>query len=149
MNATVRLADRKDAAGMALLLGELGYPSPVAQVEGRITRHLGSEESTVFVAEVDGRIVGFASFHRIPLLHTEGYLGRITALVVAQSHRKQGIGRRLVVAVEEVAWSRSCTRMEVTSGDQRPEAHAFYQSVGYAPDIRRFIKRRGASPPSG
>lgn len=34
-----------------------------------------------------------------------------------------------------------CVKVEVTSGDHRPEAHAFYQALGFKIDERRFIKR--------
>ena len=31
-------------------------------------------------------------------------------------------------------------RVEVTSGDHRPAAHAFYQAIDYAVDERRFVE---------
>jgi hypothetical protein len=30
--------------------------------------------------------------------------------------------------------------VELTSGDQRAEAHAFYEAVGYRQETRRFLK---------
>jgi hypothetical protein len=49
----------------------------------------------------------------------------------------------LVDAADQLFISSGCIRAEVTSGDQRPEAHAFYQAQGYMPNERRFIKRYG------
>ena len=68
-------------------------------------------------------------------------LGRITSLVVDPGHRQCGIGRLLVAAVEEFGRAHGCIRFEVTSGDHRPEAHAFYEHLGYKLDCRRFVKR--------
>lgn len=139
-SARIRSAQAGDAAAVAELLAALGYPSPVAHVERRIADCAGSAGTAVFVAESAQRVVGALSFHCIPLFHAEGFLGRITSLVVAPDSRERGIGRLLVAAAEEFAWAHGCTRVEVTSGDHRPEAHAFYEHLGYQLDCRRFIK---------
>jgi GNAT superfamily N-acetyltransferase len=78
----------------------------------------------------------------IPLMHADGYLGRVTSLVVAESNRRQGLGRLLLSTAEEYAWSNGCSRMEITSGDHRPDTHAFYEHLGYQVDCRRFIRNR-------
>ena len=59
----------------------------------------------------------------------------------------RGVGRALVAAVERWAWSVSARRLQVTSGDHRPGAHAFYQAVGYALDERRFVKHAPEKTP--
>jgi GNAT superfamily N-acetyltransferase len=77
----------------------------------------------------------------------DGFLGRVTSLVVTERERGRGIGRRLLAAVEEYAWSNGCLRIEITSGDHRPETHRFYERVGYQLDCRRFIRFRPWSDP--
>jgi GNAT superfamily N-acetyltransferase len=52
------------------------------------------------------------------------------------------LGRRLVAEPEEFAWNNGCARIEITSGDHRPDAHGFYEAIGYFQDCRRFIKKR-------
>jgi GNAT superfamily N-acetyltransferase len=136
----IRDAQRDDAPAVAELLTALGYPSPVAHVAQRIVDCAASGNTAVFVAESAQRIVGVASFHCIPLFHADGFLGRITSLVVSPGYRQRGIGRLLVAAAEKFAWARGCSRIEVTSGDHRPDAHAFYEHLGYQLDCRRFIK---------
>ncbi|RYF39943.1 MAG: GNAT family N-acetyltransferase [Cytophagaceae bacterium] len=139
-NAIIRNARCHDALAVAGLLATLGYPSLVEDVEQRIADCEDSVHTIVFVAESDSHIVGALSFHCIPLFHAEGYLGRITSLIVAPDYRQRGIGRLLVFAAEQFAWSRRCIRVEVTSGDHRSETHAFYEHLGYQLDCRRFIK---------
>ena len=136
----IRRARSDDAFAAAELLAALGYPSPVAHIERRIADCTTSNGTAVFVAESVQRIVGLISFHCIPLFHADGCLGRITSLVVAPDCRQRGIGRLLVAAAEEFAWAHGCIRVEVTSGDHRPDAHAFYEHLGYQLDCRRFIK---------
>lgn len=139
--AVIRGARRGDAPAVAELLAALGYPSPVEHIERRIADCAGSISTTVLVAGLAETIVGVISIHCIPLFHADGFLGRITSLVVAAEYRQHGIGRLLVAAAEEFGWAHGCTRVEVTSGDHRPDAHAFYERVGYKLDCRRFIKQ--------
>ena len=139
--AVGRIARSDDAPAVAGLLTALGYPSPVEHIERRIADRAASVDTVVFVAELAQRVVGVISFHCIPLFHADGALGRITSLVVDPGHRQCGIGRLLVAAVEEFGRAHGCIRFEVTSGDRRPEAHAFYEHLGYKLDCRRFVKR--------
>jgi len=139
---TIRKAIPSDAAQIASLLGELGYPATETFVCDRLAYLAPRTEDSVFVADFHGEIAGFLSFHILPLFHVEGGLGRITALAVSSRFQRRGIGKELVSAAESFAWSNGCIRIEVTSGDHRPDAHAFYEAVGYRIDIRRFIKSR-------
>ncbi|RYD73986.1 MAG: GNAT family N-acetyltransferase [Verrucomicrobiaceae bacterium] len=136
----VREAVAEDALQIAGLLGALGYPSTETLVRDRLAHLSVRAEDAVFVADYAGELAGFLSFHISPLFHAEGCLGRITALAVSTRFQRSGIGRQLVAAAEQFAWTHGCVRIEVTSGDHRLDAHAFYEAVGFRMDIRRFIK---------
>jgi GNAT superfamily N-acetyltransferase len=129
-------------SAVANLLTELGYPATVEQVRQRLAIH-HPPETIVLVAAIRERLVGLASFHRIVLIHMDGFLGRVTSLVVTERERGRGIGRRLLAAVEEYAWSNGCLRIEITSGDHRPDTHRFYERVGYKLDSRRHSSGSG------
>lgn len=136
----IREAQDTDGSAIADLLGELGYPNEASFVEGRLQLVAGSAGDRVLVAERDGEVLGFVSLHLMPLFHQEGDLCRITAVAVSGSARRQGVGRRLVGAAEEFADANGAIRVEITSGEHRPVAHAFYRQVGYAEEGRRFVK---------
>jgi GNAT superfamily N-acetyltransferase len=138
----VRYARRQDAPAIAGLLAVLGYPSSTAQVEERVAQRYNAATDAVFVADVSGKVVGLLTFHCTPLIHVDGFLGRITSLVVAADFRRHGVGKKLIAAAEKFGWSHGCERIEVTSGDHREDAHAFYGSVGFRADCRRFLKDR-------
>lgn len=141
--AIIRRARRSDARAISGLLTALGYPSQPFEVEKRMADGDTLPGTVVFVAESSARVIGVVSFHCIPLFHADGYLGRITSMVVDPEFRRRGIGRLLVSSAEKFGWEHGCTRMEVTSGDHRADAHAFYEHLGYQVDCRRFIKRGG------
>jgi ribosomal protein S18 acetylase RimI-like enzyme len=69
----------------------------------------------------------------------------MTTLVISSKFQRYGIGRRLIAEAEMLAWEHGCGRIEITSGDQRGDAHAFYEAVGYEQVSRRFIKFRPLS----
>ena len=142
MTPTIRRADVADAAQVAGCLAELGYGTPAALVADKLAAFAGSRTDAVFVA-VRGpgeSLAGVVSVHVLPLFHAPGNVARITALAVRRQAQGSGVGRALVAAAEAFAWASECRRIEVTSGDHRAGAHAFYQAVGYAVDERRFLK---------
>jgi GNAT superfamily N-acetyltransferase len=61
-----------------------------------------------------------------------------------QLERRRGVGKALVDASEKWAVAQGCKRILVTSGEERHEAHAFYEAMGYHHYARRFAKRIGS-----
>ena len=137
--ATVHEARDRDRAAILGLLAELGYPSDAETLDRRLGR-VGREPSIrMIVAEQDGRIVAFASLHVLHLIERPP-LGRLSAIVVTEPARRGGVGRALVERLEGEARTMGCDRVEVTSGEWRAEAHAFYRELGYEETSKRFIK---------
>jgi GNAT superfamily N-acetyltransferase len=139
-DAQLRGAQERDAAAIAGLLAELGYPASTETIRDRLARVEQDGANCVLVAELAGRVVGLAAFHVIPHLELDEATARLTSLVVAEDARGQGIGRALVERMEAEAREHGCGRIELTSGDQRTEAHAFYRRLGFADRSRRFVK---------
>lgn len=136
----VRLADPRDAQEVATLMTQLGYEITSSMIEKKFTEFSNAPIDEVFVAEMEGRIVGVISCHITSLFHQEGSSGRITSLVIDLRHQGSGVGRSLVREAESFFLSSGCVKSEVTSSEHRPEAHAFYESCGYKQDEHRFIK---------
>ncbi len=146
MRFTVRRAEGRDAAAIAVCLATLGYATPPALVAEKLSALMGNSSDIVLVAEdPTAGIVGVVSVHLVPLFHAAGNLARLTALAVVPGHQRRGVGRALVAAAEAFAWQRDCRRVEVTSGDHREDAHTFYRALGYDMDERRFIKHRSSA----
>ncbi len=137
--AHVRLAAEQDSAAISALLAELAFPADPATVSSRL-RKLDAADETILVAELNGQVVGLATAHVTPVLHRPTPVGRITALVVASSARRRGIGAELVRAAEDHLRKCGCALLELTSNHRLTEAHTFYQRLGFTITSHRFCK---------
>jgi GNAT superfamily N-acetyltransferase len=121
-----------DSADIARLLGQLGYPSTPQEVAARLAVLRADAPATVmWVAELDGAVVGVATAREFPGIHISTPVTWLTVLVVDERVRGRGIGRRLVREAEEWARSRGAARLSLTSAVHRKEAHQFYINLGY------------------
>ena len=128
----------RDAADLATLLGELGYPADEDAVRGRLAG-LSPDHHTL-VADCGGRIGGFIGLLRVRAYETPTPLGYILALSVANSYQRQGLGKALLAAAEEYFRSQGIADIRVNSGLHREEAHRFYEAMGYRKTGYRFRK---------
>ena len=127
----VRRACAADAPRLAALSGELGYPASAEEIAERLARLSGREADVVLVAEsATGEVIGWLHGAEQDLLES-GRRCEILGLVVGDAVRGQGIGRRLVEAVEGWAVGRGLDRMTVRSNVARTSSHPFYERLGY------------------
>ncbi|MGH2850480.1 MAG: GNAT family N-acetyltransferase [Solirubrobacteraceae bacterium] len=143
MRATAELRDATpgDAEAVAELLSEMGYPVSAADAADLLAAFSADAGSRVQVAEVSGALAGLIATHVVPRLDSERRSCRIVDLVVAERHRRNGIGAALIDAAEQEARQQECTRLDLSTGDWRPDAHAFYERMGFASHARALVKR--------
>ena len=130
MGVTVRLAEPRDCASMAELIGQLGYSVSPEEVAARLEA-VHDHGHPVFIAERHGEIAGCLTTSVMQVLHRPAPVGRIAMLVVDETLRGQGIGSALVRAAETALAARGCALMEVTSNFKLTDAHRFYEQLGY------------------
>jgi ribosomal protein S18 acetylase RimI-like enzyme len=136
----VRDARASDAAAIAGLLGELGYPAEAVAVRRRLKRLRRSHGGRALVAAANGCVLGVVGLYTIPLLHRDHSLCRILALCVGADFARRGVGTKLMHAAESVARRAGCHRVELTTAPERATAHKFYRSLGYQQASVRFAK---------
>jgi ribosomal protein S18 acetylase RimI-like enzyme len=140
MTAVLRGVTEADAAPVALLLAELGYPATEAEVGERLRGVAESRTGCVLVAESRGEVVGLIAAELVPYFPNGSTLCRITALVVAAQQRGRGIGEMLVEGATAFAREHRCAGIEITSAEHRGEAHRFYQRLGFTRTSLRFFR---------
>jgi ribosomal protein S18 acetylase RimI-like enzyme len=136
--AAIRSARLDDAPALAGLFTELGFPASSAEMAKRLEAMPQAESA--LVAERNGDVLGVVTVHVTPVLHRPTPVGRLTALVVTEQARGQGIGRMLVAAAEKLLARQGCRLVEVTSNQQLTGAHEFYRRLGFEATSLRFKK---------
>jgi len=143
----IRPATGMDAEAIAILSGQLGYPSTADEIRTRLGEIRARGEGKVLVAELNGVVRGWVHVFGARVLESQPH-AEVGGLVVEEGSRGRGIGRQLIEAAEEWAASMGYARLRVRSNVVRESAHRFYQALGY-PHIKRqavFEKNLGSGP---
>jgi len=94
----------------------------------------GDPNNMVYVAEDDGRVIGCLQVTFIANLTFKG--GRralVEAVRVADSHQGQGLGKRMMEYVIDLARQRGCRLVQLSSNKDRADAIRFYEQLGFQP----------------
>ena len=140
----LRSAVIADADDVARLLTELGYPCEIDDAAERIDAIAANDRQALVLARRDGAVCGLVALDYMYYLPLGTITCRVTALVVTPTAQGLGIGRQLLKEAERRARAGGAARIELTSGSQRTEAHAFYRACGYKDSSVRFVKQLGA-----
>ena len=139
---SVRPAVPGDLAGVVRVLARATADVDVSDGQKAMwARMLATEDLTVLVADGEGEVVGTTSLLVLPNLT---YDCRPTALfepmVVAEAHRRRGVGRLLVEAVLAGARDAGCWKVQVVSHTRHAGdgAYDFYRALGFAGEATGF-----------
>ena len=126
----IRTAEIGDAAEIARLSGELGYPVQAAAVANNLALLLPQATHRVWVAAGSDSLLGWIAAER-RLLVEAGPRVELVSLVVDARTRRSGIGQALVAAVEDWTRAQGLTTLVVRSNVVRVESHPFYAKLGF------------------
>lgn len=137
----IRPATLADAAKLADLLTQLGYPGTEQFIREKILELTGHPDGDLAVAVEEGEVLGFISLHFIPQLGLAGSFARISYLCVDETVRGRGVGGRLETYCEQRARERGCDRIELHCHSRREQAHRFYRRQGYEESPQYLMKK--------
>jgi ribosomal protein S18 acetylase RimI-like enzyme len=131
-----REATTGDAAGIQRLVSELaetvGDAPPVEEaVRKRLGELLETPSARVLVVENGRRIVGAVSFWVKPDLAHGDAVVEVPMLVVAEDHRRTGVGRLLMEEVRSAASENGASLIELVATTANVAAREFYRSLGF------------------
>lgn len=95
-----------------------------------LLRGFGDEKHTLFVAEEDGGLLGFADFWAYPEFLHGGVAGYMNNIFVREGERGRGIGKALLDAVMDEARSMGVVAMHVPVKARNTRAIEFYKKNG-------------------
>ena len=131
MELVIRDAVVEDAPAIAQLNRDgMGYDYPVERTREKLRACLGNPSHKILVAESEGVVVGYVHLEDYDTLYADS-LKNILGIAVAESCRRQGVGKALLQAGEEWAASTGAAGVRLVSGESRKGDHAFYQTLGY------------------
>jgi GNAT superfamily N-acetyltransferase len=116
-------------------------PSDPALARAFLAERLARAESVVFLAERDGRAVGFVQLY--PLFSSTaarpGRLWLLNDLFVAPEARGGGVGRALMERARRLAEETGAVGLELATARANSGAQRLYESLGYRQDDQ-FIR---------
>ena len=113
MAPDIRQATEGDIPQLIPLFADLYKGDLGEHFEEILGQYLAGGGHCVFVGLIGGRIVGvLVGSHRLDIDY-ECRAGFVDALIVAEEHRRQGIGRLLLSRFEEWARGKGCTALQV------------------------------------
>ena len=132
----VRGATVEDAAEIYALVCELAEtvgdaPPREEAVRKRLKELLEEPRACVLVAEGEGGVVGAASLWIKPDLAHGDAVVEVPMLVVAEHHRREGVGRLLMAGVRSVVARNGATLIELVATRANVAAREFYRSLGF------------------
>jgi ribosomal protein S18 acetylase RimI-like enzyme len=106
-------------------LYKVNVGGPNGEYRPQLADALVRENARVLLAEVDNAVVGRITLER------SGDEGELFGFVVAERHRRRGVGTALMDAVESEARLLGCRHMRLTVGKANDEARLLYERRGY------------------
>ncbi len=137
---TVRPYRESDEQDVVTLWGEVFPDAPAwNDPAGNIRLKLGVQSELFLVAVVKSRAVGTA------MAGFDGHRGWVYFVAVEPAHRKRGIGRALMRAVEDGLRRMGCPKLNLQVRASNPTAVRFYERLGYTIEDRVSMGRRLAA----
>ncbi|MFD5429649.1 GNAT family N-acetyltransferase [Streptomyces sp. NPDC127084] len=134
----IRPAVRDDIPAIVAMLADdaLGAtresPDDLSPYQSAYERLRSDPNQLLVVADRDGEVVGTLQLTIIPGLSRKGATrSTIEGVRVHSSERGQGLGARLIEWAIDESRRRNCQLVQLTSDLTRPDAHRFYERLGF------------------
>lgn len=128
----IRSAKIEDAMDLLLLMDQLGYPQNISSIQKRLKVCIDSGVYYCLVTEVKKHIVALAFLIIYPSYYKDSNRCLLEILIVDEKQRRQGIGRKLIKAVERLAQEHNCSSISLISNTHRDRGTIeFYKNLGY------------------
>ncbi|HEY0005216.1 MAG TPA: GNAT family N-acetyltransferase [Pyrinomonadaceae bacterium] len=137
---SIRRAGREDVPAIVRLLaddklgsGRENYQDPLPEAYYAAFEEIdGDKHNELLVLEAEGEVRGTLQLTFITGLSFQGAKrAQIEAVRVDSRYRGQGLGRQLIQWTIQRARQENCRLVQLTTNNDRADAHRFYQELGF------------------
>jgi GNAT superfamily N-acetyltransferase len=107
---------------------------------------VAANQGRVFIAEADGRAIGWGVFiveqNPLFIIEAERNCGYIAELFVVEASRSLGVGRALIAACEDEARRLGLNHVKIGVLTANRRSAGIYELAGYAPyssELRKYL----------
>lgn len=109
---------------------EMGYDYPLEKTKKKLISLLRSSHDKIFVAVIDEQVVGYVHANDYDTMYAP-HMKNIMGIAVKGEYKRLGIGKALLIQVENWARQSGALGIRLVSGWTRKQAHEFYRHCGY------------------
>ncbi len=149
---TIRPAQVEDIEALVALLKDLFViendfnVDEAKQRKGLELMLANPRQRCVLVAQLQTQVVGMCTLQTLVSTAEGGYVGLLEDLIVNKAYRGQGIGQKLIAAIEAWAQNNGLLRLQLLADQSNQPALDFYQKSGWLQTgLIAFRKRLGLS----
>ena len=124
----IRQYFKKDEKQVIALWKQCGLVVPWNDPQKDIDRKMNKDPDLFLVCITEEKIIGTV------MGGYEGHRGWINYLAVGPDHQRQGVGRKLMAAVESKIQALGCPKINLQVRESNSDALAFYEALGYGND---------------
>ncbi len=137
MGCTLRTGRRSDVAVVLRLWSESGAETTHTDDMASVEKLIAHDPAALILAEDDQRLVGSV------IAAWDGWRGSVYRLVVAPSHRRGGLGRRLLAEAETRLAAAGAVRSQAVVLESEAQAMGFWTASGWEQQSQRLRFVRG------
>lgn len=128
---SIRKAVAGDSDFVRDMIGQLSHAVSADKFEEIFLKNLASADVFYFIAESEGKSVGFLSLHVQSLLHHSGKVAEVQELCIDEYHRSKAFGKKLLEHAVQLARNMNCELIELSTNKKRIRAQGFYEREGW------------------
>ena len=117
-------------------------PGDVALASAYLHERLERGESTIFVAEADGQLLGFCQLYPTWCSVAAARIFVLYDLFVDDDARRGGVGRALMLAAQTFGRATGAVRIDLSTARTNARAQALYESLGWQRDDVYLVYNR-------
>ena len=147
LNVSIRLANREDLTDIIALFaadtvgghGDTTAPDAFPDYLAAFERIIATPNETLYVAELDGAVVGTFQTTLLTTLSGRGSSNLLSeAVQTRKDMRRKGIGETMMRFAVDTARAQGLSKVQLSSNKERVDAHRFYERVGFEPSHLGF-----------